>query len=76
MLLLVLHTAVVKKKSLNTSFLIKYNEKVAVAENEEKNKAENKQTRAMIYLLTLPLPLSESTILNTKTFVHYLSKYF
>ena len=72
MLLLVLHTAVVKKKSLNTSFLIKYNEKVAVAENEEKNKAENKQTRAMIYLLTLPLPLSESTILNTKTFVHYL----
>ena len=75
MLLLVLHTAVVKKKSLNTSFLIKYNEKVAVAENEEKNK-ENKQTRAMIYLLTLPLPLSESTILNTKTFVHYLSKYF
>ena len=76
MLLLVLHTAVVKKKSLNTSFLIKYNEKVAVAENEEKNKAENKQTRAMIYLLTLPLPLSESTILNTKTFVHYLCKYF
>ena len=76
MLLLVLHTAVVKKKSLNTSFLIKYNEKVAVAENEEKNKAENKQTRAMIYLLTLPLPLSESTILNTKTFVYYLSIYF
>ena len=75
MLLLVLRTAVVKKKSLNTSFLIKYNEKVAVAENEEKNK-ENEQTRAMIYLLTLPLPLSESTILNTKTFVHYLSKYF
>ena len=27
MLLLVLHTAEVKKKSLNTSFLIKYNEK-------------------------------------------------
>ena len=48
MLLLVLHTAVVKKKSLNTSFLIKYNEKVAVAENEEKNKAENKQTRTII----------------------------
>ena len=44
MLLLVLHTAVVKKKSLNTSFLIKYNEKVAVAENEEKTKQKtNKQ---------------------------------
>ena len=33
-----------------------------MAENEEKNKAENKQTRTMIYLLTLPLLLSESTI--------------
>ena len=49
MLLLVLHTAEVKKKSLNTSFLIKYNEKyVTVAKNEEKDKAENKQTRTMI----------------------------
>ena len=44
MLLLVLHTAVVKKKSLNTPFLIKYNEKVTVAENEEKTKQKtNKQ---------------------------------
>ena len=49
MLLLVLHTNEVKKKSLNTSFLIKYNEKyVTVAKNEEKDKAENKQTRTMI----------------------------
>ena len=29
----------------------------------------------MIYLLTLPLLLSESTILNIKTFVHCWSKY-
>ena len=56
MLLLVLHTAEVQKKSLNTSFLIKYNEK-CVGHSGGKwrkkltltlSKAENKQTRTMI----------------------------
>ena len=47
MLLLVLHTAEVQKKSLNTSFLIKYNEKYVdtVAENEEKANPNPKQSR-------------------------------
>ena len=51
MLLLVLHTAEVKKKSLNTSFLIKYNEKYVGHSGEKwrkRHKAENKQTRTMI----------------------------
>ena len=44
--------------------------KVTAAENEEKNKAENKQTRTMILSTHFALLLCESTILNTKTFAH------
>ena len=50
--------------------------KVTVAENEEKKtKQKTNKKEKWFYLLTLPLLLSESTILNIKTFVHCWSKY-
>ena len=45
--------------------------KVTVAENEEKTKQKTKNyNNDFIYLLCLYFSLSESTILNTKTFVN------
>ena len=63
MLLLVLHTAEVKKKSLNTSFLIKYNEKYEGYSGEKwRKKQSRKQTNKnndFIYSLCLYFSVSQ-----------------
>ena len=62
MLLLVLYTAVVKKKSLNTSFLIKYNEKYEGYGGGKWRKNSKKQTNKnndFIYSLCLHFSVSQ-----------------